>query len=263
MMGAPFSLSMLCGRPSPSQSIGFHSAGDITEPRSPAAYFAESDMHHDPSALEEWSFVKGLYEEMTGRIDSAVRSGKVPEEIRVNHKGFSEWNTGITSKDHQPIVQILIDGKGNDAVDNGGNVLPTLVYMAREKRPQYHHNFKAGAMNALIRVSSVISNSPIILNVDCDMYSNSSDSIRDALCFFLDEEMGHKIAFVQYPQNFTNMTKNNIYGYSLNAINQVEMSGLDTWGGLMYIGTGCFHRRGGSPKTTRKTGAEELRHSSV
>jgi hypothetical protein len=48
------------------------------------------------------------------------------------------------------ICQILIDGKDRDAVDNDGNVLPTLVYMAREKRPQYHHNFKAGAMNALV-----------------------------------------------------------------------------------------------------------------
>ncbi|RLM85001.1 cellulose synthase-like protein E6 [Panicum miliaceum] len=140
-------------------------------------------------------------------------------------------------------VKILIDGKDRGAVDNDGNVLPTLVYMAREKRPQYHHNFKAGAMNALIRVSSVISKSPIIMNVDCDMYSNNSDSIREALCFFLDEEMGHKIAFVQYPQNYNNMTKNNIYGNSLNAINQVELAGMDTWGGPLYIGTGCFHRR--------------------
>jgi len=73
-----------------------------------------------------------------------------------------------------------------------------------------------------IRVSSVISNSPIIMNVDCDMYSNNSDSIRDAMCFFLDEEMGHKIAFVQYPQNYNNMTKNNIYGNSLNVINEVR-----------------------------------------
>jgi hypothetical protein len=73
-----------------------------------------------------------------------------------------------------------------------------------------------------IRVSSVISNSPIILNVDCDMYSNNSDTIRDALCFFLDEETGHRIAFVQYPQNYNNLTKNNIYGNSLNVINQVS-----------------------------------------
>ncbi|XP_062193265.1 cellulose synthase-like protein E6 [Phragmites australis] len=213
------------------------------EPRSPAAYFSESDKSDDRRILKEWSFIKDLYEEMTERIDSAVMSGKIPEEIKVNHKGFSEWNTGITSKDHQPIVQILIDGKDRNAVDNEGNVLPTLVYMAREKRPQYHHNFKAGAMNALIRVSSVISNSPIIMNVDCDMYSNNSDSIRDALCFFLDEEMGHKIGFVQYPQNYNNMTKNNIYGNSLHVINQVELSGLDSVGGPLYIGTGCFHRR--------------------
>jgi hypothetical protein len=67
-----------------------------------------------------------------------------------------------------------------------------------------------------IRVSSVISDSPVILNVDCDMYSNNSDSIRDALCFFLDEEMGQKIGFVQYPQIFNNMTQNDIYGNSFN-----------------------------------------------
>lgn len=60
------------------------------------------------------------------------------------------------------------------------------------------------------------------MNVDCDMYSNSSDTITDALCFFLDEEMGHKIGFVQYPQNYNNMTKNNIYGNSLQVINKVS-----------------------------------------
>jgi hypothetical protein len=73
-----------------------------------------------------------------------------------------------------------------------------------------------------IRVSSVISNSPIIMNVDCDMYSNNKDTIRDSLCFFLDEEMGHKIGFVQYPQNYNNMTKNNIYGNSLEVLNKVS-----------------------------------------
>ncbi|CAL5087819.1 unnamed protein product [Urochloa decumbens] len=122
------------------------------EPRSPAAYFAQSDKPNDPQALEEWSFVKDLYEEMTERIDSAFRSDNVPEEIKTNHKGFSEWGTGVTSKDHQPIVQVVIDGKDRDAVDNEGNVLPTLVYMAREKRPQYHHNFKAGAVNTLVEL---------------------------------------------------------------------------------------------------------------
>nr|DAD38760.1 TPA_asm: hypothetical protein HUJ06_013082 [Nelumbo nucifera] len=122
-----------------------------------------------------------------------------------------------------------------------GKQLPTLVYMAREKRFHYHHNFKAGAMNALIRVSSQISNGEIILNVDCDMYSNNSESVRDALCFLMDEEKGNEIAYVQYPQVINNNTKNDIYGSLLRITN--ELHGLDGYGGPLYIGTGCFHRR--------------------
>lgn len=44
----------------------------------------------------------------------------------------------------------MIDGRDPKATDVEGSVLPTLVYLAREKRPQYFHNFKAGAMNALV-----------------------------------------------------------------------------------------------------------------
>ncbi|KAL2467063.1 Cellulose synthase-like protein E1 [Abeliophyllum distichum] len=98
-------------------------------------------------------------------------------------------------------------------------------------------------MNALIRVSSRISNSPIILNVDCDQYSNNSESVRDALCFFMDEEMGHNIAYVQYPQYFNNITKNDVYGNYLRINNEVEFPGADANGGPLYIGSGCFHRR--------------------
>jgi len=120
------------------------------EPRSPAVYFSESDGLQDLCSPKEWSLIKDMYDEMTERIDTAVTSGKIPEEIKANHKGFDEWNLEINSKDHQPIVQILIGGKDQNAIDNEGNVLPKLVYMAREKRPQHHHNFKAGAMNALV-----------------------------------------------------------------------------------------------------------------
>ncbi|XP_073117695.1 cellulose synthase-like protein E6 isoform X2 [Elaeis guineensis] len=213
------------------------------EPRSPAAYFSKLCKPGDACNPTEWSSMKNLYEEMANRIDSVVMLGKIPEELKAN-KGFSEWSWGMTSRNHPPIVQILIDGRDHGSIDSNGNALPTLVYMAREKRPQHHHHFKAGAMNALIRVSSEISNSPIILNMDCDMYSNNSESIRQALCFFMDEEKGHDIAFVQYPQRFDNITKNDLYGSSLNAINEVEIPGLDSWGGPPYLGTGCFHRRG-------------------
>ncbi|PKI56341.1 hypothetical protein CRG98_023360 [Punica granatum] len=117
--------------------------------------------------------------------------------------------------------------------------------MAREKRPQHRHNFKAGSMNALIRVSSVISNAPIILNLDCDMYANNTDAIREALCFFMDEERGHETAYVQFPQNFNNITPNDLYFNSCTVINEVEMKGLDGAGNgtTLYCGTGCFHRR--------------------
>ena len=118
---------------------------------------------------------------MKERIDSAIQRGKIPKETKDQHKGFSEWGPHITKHDHQSIVQvillsvnlfhhislftsikyfshicfpalpqILIDGRDTNSVDNDGHRLPTLVYMAREKRPQWRHNFKAGAMNALV-----------------------------------------------------------------------------------------------------------------
>ncbi|KAF3451246.1 hypothetical protein FNV43_RR07341 [Rhamnella rubrinervis] len=141
------------------------------------------------------------------------------------------------------IPNILIDGRRAKAVDNEGQPLPTLVYLTCEKRSQYHHNFKAGAMNALIWVSSRISNAPVILNVDCDMYSNNSESVRDALCFFLDEKKGHEIAYVQFPQVFDNLTKNDVYSSSLRIVSKVDLHGFDSYGGPLYIGSACFHRR--------------------
>ncbi|KAK1269556.1 Cellulose synthase-like protein E6 [Acorus gramineus] len=212
------------------------------EPRSPAVYFAETTVSGDGDD-DEWSMVKRLYDEMENLIEEAVKLGRVPEEIKEQHGGFSEWRSGANSRDHQSIVQILIDGRDPKSVDIEGSQLPTLVYMAREKRPNHPHNFKAGAMNALIRVSSAISDGAIILNVDCDMYSNSSKSVRDVMCFFMDEEKGHEIAYVQFPQKFNNVTKNDIYGSSMITTYEVDFPGIDGNGGPLYIGTGCFHRR--------------------
>ncbi|KAK8328680.1 hypothetical protein V6Z12_A11G268000 [Gossypium hirsutum] len=98
-------------------------------------------------------------------------------------------------------------------------------------------------MNALIRVSSKIINAPIILNVDCDMYSNNSKTIKSSLCIFMDEEKGDEIGYVQFPQCFYNLTKNEIYGSSLRVLLQLEVLGFDANGGPSYMGSGCFHRR--------------------
>ncbi|XVF30803.1 hypothetical protein REPUB_Repub16aG0089700 [Reevesia pubescens] len=214
------------------------------EPRSPEAYFRTAlEPDNDPVKDKEWLSVKKLYEDMKMRIETITKLNQIPEDIRKQHKGFREWDLVFSKRDHQTILQILIDGRDPNAVDIEGNPLPTLVYLAREKRSSYHHNFKAGAMNALIRVSSRITNGSIILNVDCDMYSNNSESIKDSLCFFMDEEKGDEIAYVQFPQNFDNLTKNDIYGCSFRVIYKMELPGLDANGGPCYIGTGCFHRR--------------------
>ncbi|KAL2473126.1 Cellulose synthase-like protein E1 [Forsythia ovata] len=213
------------------------------EPRSPEAYFALNIDLNDSVFAQEWFSIKKLYEDMKTRIVSAVEKGCLSNEIKGQHKGFSEWNSKVTKKDHQSIVQILIEGWNPNAVDIDGNPLPTLVYLSREKKPQCAHNFKAGAMNALIRVSSEISDAPIILNVDCDMYSNDPDAIRDALCFFMDEKKGQQISYVQYPQNYENITKNDIYSNSGPPILKIELAGFDGYDAMPYIGTGCFHRR--------------------
>lgn len=73
-----------------------------------------------------------------------------------------------------------------------------------------------------LRVSSEISKAPFILLLDCDMSANNADSIREALCFFLDGKYGHEIAFVQHPQNYNNLTKDDIYGSGCFVINAVR-----------------------------------------
>ncbi|QCD78143.1 cellulose synthase A [Vigna unguiculata] len=214
------------------------------DPTSPSAYFKTIHSSTHPNAhANELLTIKKLYQDMESRIENAAKMGRVPKEVHSKHKGFSQWDSYSSRRDHDTILQILLHEKDSIAKDVDGNVMPLLVYLAREKRPQVAHNFKAGAMNSLIRVSSMISNGEIILNVDCDMYSNNSQSLRDALCFLMDEDKGHEIAYVQTPQCFENITKNDLYGGALRVVYEVDFHGLDSLGGPLYIGTGCFHRR--------------------
>jgi hypothetical protein len=54
------------------------------------------------------------------------------------------------------------------------------------------------------------------------MYANDSDTVREAVCFFMDERKGHEIGFLSFPQNFDNITKNDIYGCSCSVANKVD-----------------------------------------
>ena len=49
-----------------------------------------------------------------------------------------------------------------------------------------------------------MTNAPYMLNVDCDMFVNEADVVRQAMCIFLQKSKNsiNHCAFVQYPQDF-------------------------------------------------------------
>ncbi|KAI4365321.1 hypothetical protein MLD38_021314 [Melastoma candidum] len=88
--------------------------------------------------------------------------------------------------------------------------LSMLVYISREKRPGYDHNKKAGAMNALIRASAIMSNGPFILNLDCDHYIYNSHALREGMCFMMDRG-GERLCYIQFPQRFEGIDPSDRY----------------------------------------------------
>lgn len=120
--------------------------------------------------------------------------------------------------------------------------LPMLVYVSREKRPGYDHNKKAGAMNALVRASAVMSNGPFILNLDCDHYIYNSQALREGMCFMMDRG-GDRLCYVQFPQRFEGIDPNDRYANHNTVFFDVNMRALDGIQGPVYVGTGCLFRR--------------------
>ncbi|XP_058089001.1 cellulose synthase A catalytic subunit 2 [UDP-forming]-like isoform X2 [Magnolia sinica] len=131
----------------------------------------------------------------------------------------------------------------NGVRDIEGNELPRLVYVSREKRPGFDHHKKAGAMNGLVRVSAILSNSPYLLNVDCDHYINNSKALREAMCFMMDPTSGKKICYVQFPQRFDGIDQHDRYSNRNIVFFDINMKGLDGIQGPIYVGTGCVFRR--------------------
>ncbi|OVA04852.1 Cellulose synthase [Macleaya cordata] len=215
------------------------------EPRAPQVYFSSENSASGgvgQSFRQEYDTVKVKFEEMQERIEKAGRLRKVTNETRKEHKGFKEWDSKVDPRNHQSIVEVLLRGNGVDK-DSEGNTMPTLVYVSREKRPGQPHHFKAGALNAMNRVSAVISNAPLVLNVDCDMHSNNSQALRHAVCYFLDPKESHRIGYVQFPQSFGGVTENDLYANGVKRIYEIEFFGTNAHNGPMYAGTGSVHRR--------------------
>nr|CAB3492778.1 unnamed protein product [Digitaria exilis] len=186
------------------------------EPRAPEWYFAQKiDYLKDKvqtSFVKERRAMKREYEEFKVRINGLVaKAQKVPEEGWIMQDG-TPW-PGNNTRDHPGMIQVFLGHSGG--LDAEGNELPRLVYVSREKRPGFQHHKKAGAMNALVRVSAVLTNGQYLLNLDCDHYINNSKALREAMCFLMDPNLGRRI----------------------------NLRGLDGLQGPVYVGTGCVFNR--------------------
>ncbi|KAL9244748.1 hypothetical protein vseg_018483 [Gypsophila vaccaria] len=152
---------------------------------------------------------------------------------------------GLTANpDHSPIIEIIENGS-NDGL-NSNEIskveLPSLIYVSREKRPQHSHHFKAGAINALLRVSGVLTNSPYILVLDSDMFCNDPSSARQSMCFHLDDTISSSLAFVQFPQKFHNINcSNDIYDGQIRHVFQSKWPRIGVEGPILS-GT-CFYMK--------------------
>ncbi|KAL8090829.1 hypothetical protein AgCh_040048 [Apium graveolens] len=214
------------------------------EPRAPEFYFSQKiDYLKDkvqPSFVKERRAMKRDYEEYKVRVNALVaKAQKTPDEGWTMQDG-TPW-PGNNPRDHPGMIQVFLGHSG--AHDIEGNELPRLVYVSREKRPGYQHHKKAGAENALVRVSAVLTNAPYILNLDCDHYLNNSKAVREAMCFLMDPQVGRDVCYVQFPQRFDGIDRSDRYANRNTVFFDVNMKGLDGIQGPVYVGTGCVFNR--------------------
>ncbi|KDO62270.1 hypothetical protein CISIN_1g039060mg [Citrus sinensis] len=214
------------------------------EPRAPEMYFTlKVDYLKDkvqPTFVKERRAMKREYEEFKVRINAIVaRASKIPPEGWIMPDG-TPW-PGNNTRDHPGMIQVFLGQSGGH--DAEGNELPRLVYVSREKRPGFQHHKKAGAMNALVRVSGVLTNAPFMLNLDCDHYVNNSKAVRESMCFLMDPQTGRKVCYVQFPQRFDGIDRHDRYANRNTVFFDINMRGLDGIQGPVYVGTGCVFRR--------------------
>ncbi|KAG5612569.1 hypothetical protein H5410_023850 [Solanum commersonii] len=214
------------------------------EPRAPESYFSQNMDYLQgkvlTSFIKERRAMKRDYEEFKVCINALVaKVQKVPEGGWTMQDG-TPW-PGNNVRDHPGMIQVFLGQNGG--LDTDGNELPRLVYVSREKRPGFNHHKKAGAMNALVRVSAVLTNAPYLLNLDCDHYINNSKAIREAMCFMMDPMLGKTVCYVQFPQRFDGIDRNDRYANRNTVFFDINMKGLDGIQGPIYVGTGCVFRR--------------------
>ncbi|XP_010267672.1 PREDICTED: cellulose synthase-like protein G3 [Nelumbo nucifera] len=209
------------------------------EERCPDAYFRST---HSCAQTEKMKIMYGMMKE---KIESVMerRGGFVNDFISSDHhrQAFNKWTPGFTRQDHPTVIEVLLDS-GTDK-DVTGRAMPNLVYVSREKSSSWPHHFKAGALNVLLRVSETMSNAPVVLTLDCDMYSNDPRTPLRVLCHLFDPVVAPKLAYIQFPQRFHGIDKHDIYGNEQKHLFQLNPMGSDGSAGPNYVGSGCFFRR--------------------
>ncbi|KAK9145602.1 hypothetical protein Sjap_005505 [Stephania japonica] len=197
---------------------------------SPEAYFRRS---HGCSSKDEQ--MKTIYEAMKGRVENIIEKGEVNEYHTTNqlhrHDTLNKWKSSFTRQDHPTIIEVLLDSDEDE--DLTGHKMPNLVYVSREKSRTSHHHFKAGALNVLTRVSATMTNAPVILTLDCDMYSNDPITPLRALCFLWEPLKGLELAYVQFPQHFCGINENDIYANEIKRLFRQNPIGMDGLKGLV------------------------------
>uniref|UniRef100_J3MLW4 Glycosyltransferase 2-like domain-containing protein n=1 Tax=Oryza brachyantha TaxID=4533 RepID=J3MLW4_ORYBR len=251
------------------------------EPRAPESYFARKTRAYKGGAagelVSDHRRVRREYEEFKVRIDSlfttirkrsdaynGAKNGKDAGENATWMADGTRWpGTWFEPAEnhrrgqHAGIVQVILNHPSCKprfglaaSVDNpldlsGVDVrLPMLVYISREKRPGYNHQKKAGAMNAMLRASALLSNAPFIINFDCDHYVNNSQAFRAPMCFMLDRRGGGDDgAFVQFPQRFDGVDPTDRYANHNRVFFDGTKLSLNGLQGPSYLGTGTMFRR--------------------
>ncbi|KAG7573372.1 Nucleotide-diphospho-sugar transferase [Arabidopsis suecica] len=200
--------------------------------RAPFMYFLNPPAATEGSEFgKDWEMTKREYEKLSKKLEEATGS---PHWLDAEDDFEAFSNT--KPNDHSTIVKVVWENKGGVGDEKE---VPHVVYISREKRPNYFHQYKAGAMNFLVRVSGLMTNAPYMLNVDCDMYANEADVVRQAMCIFLQQSMNsNHCAFVQYPQDF--------YDSNVGELTVLQLylgRGIAGIQGPLYGGSGCFHTR--------------------
>ncbi|CAO1941653.1 unnamed protein product [Urochloa humidicola] len=240
------------------------------EPRAPESYFELVVPPQIGRASEE--FVNDYHRVQMDYDDFKMRLDKLSDTIRKRSDVYNSMRTpkgdaqatwmangmqwsgtwidptdNHRKGDHTGIVKVVngpqVDSERNPSFNTTDVCLPMLVYVSRKKNPNYDHNKKAGALNALLQVSGLLSNAQFIINFDCDHYINNSQALRAAVCFLLDQREGDNTAFVQFPQRFDNVDPTDRYGNHNRVFFDGTMLALNGLQGPSYLGTGCMFRR--------------------